>query len=122
MNISEINEAVDNINEAYDEFLQKDRGERYAIARLFEEFDVYNGCDLIEDIIVNMAIGEIIINQDSVFKGNLECIKKSLHQYENVKEVLKKEITEQELGNITFRVTKVLNMLDRMNVDINPHC
>lgn len=122
MDINEINELVENINEAYNEFLEKNRGERYAIARLFEEFDTYNNGDLVEYIIVNLAIGEIIIKQDSVFKGNLECIKKTLQKYENLKEDLKKEITEQELCNLTFRVTKVLNMLDKMNVDTNPHC
>lgn len=119
MNINEINELVENINEAYNEFLEKNRGERYAIARLFEEFDTYNNGDLVEDIIVNMAIGEIVIEQDSIFKGNLECIKKSLHKYETVKEELKKEITEQELEKIAFRVTKVLNILDKMNVYTN---
>jgi glutathionyl-hydroquinone reductase len=122
MDINEINELVENINEAYNEFIEKNRGERYAIARLFEEFDTYNNGELAEDIVVNMAIGEIIIEQDSVFKGNLECIKKSLHKYENVKEELKKEITEQELEQITVRVNKVLNMLEKMNIDTNPHC
>lgn len=121
MDINDINELVENINEAYKEFMEKDRGERYAIARLFEEFDTYNNGDLVEDIVVNMAIGEIIIEQDSVFKGNLECIKKSLNKYENVKEELKNEITEQGLEEITIRVNNVLNMLEKMNIDTNPY-
>ncbi|MDB2152536.1 Imm3 family immunity protein [Clostridium butyricum] len=122
MDINDINELIENINEAYNEFLEKKRGERYAIARLFEEFDTYNNGDLVEDIIVNMTIGELIIKQDSVFNGNLECIKKSLEIDENAKEELKKGITEQELDKIVFRVTKVLNMLDKMKVDTNPKC
>lgn len=122
MDINDINELIENINEAYNEFLEKKRGERYAIARLFEEFDTYNNGDLVEDIIVNMTIGELIIKQDSVFNGNLECIKKSLEIDENAKEEPKKGITEQELDKIVFRVTKVLNMLDKMKVDTNPKC
>lgn len=121
MDINEINELVENINESYKEFMEKNRGERYAIARLFEEFDTYNNGDLAEDFVVNMAIGEIIIEQDSVFKGNLECIKKSLNKYENIKDELKNEITEQELKEITIRVNNVLNMLEKMNVDTNPY-
>lgn len=122
MDINEINELIENINESYNEFLQKNRGERYAIARLFEEFHMYNNGDLIEDIIVNIVIGELIIKQDSVFKGTLECIKKSLQRYENAKEELKKGITEQELDKIVLRVTKVLSMLDKMSIDTNPKC
>ena len=119
MNINQINELVENINEAYNEFIEKNRGERYAIARLFEEFDTYNNGDLVEDIVTNMAIGEIVIEQDSVFIGNLQCIKKSLQKYENIKEELKNEITEQELVEITVSVNKVLNMLDKMSIDSN---
>lgn len=122
MNINEINELVENINEAYNEFIEKNRGERYAIARLFEEFDTYNNGDLLEDIVINMAIGEIVKKQDSVFIGNLECIKKSLEKYENIKEELKNEITKQELEEITVRVNKVLNMLGKMRIDINSRC
>lgn len=122
MNINEINELVENINEAYNEFIEKNRGERYAIARLFEEFGTYNNGDLVEDIVINMAIGEIVIEQESVFIGNLECIKKSLGKYENVKEELKNEISEQELSEITVRINRVLNILDKMSIDTNSHC
>ena len=42
----------------------------------------------IDDIITNMAIGELVIKQDSVFIGNLQCIKKSLMIFDNLKEEL----------------------------------
>ena len=60
----------------------------------------------IDDIITNMAIGELVIKQDSVFIGNLQCIKKSLMIFDNLKEELETEITEIELNDIASRVKK----------------
>ncbi len=121
MDINELNELIDDINEAYNEFVEQNRGERYAIARLFDEFDTM-GSEDIDDIITNMAIGELIIKQDSVFIGNLQCIKKSLMNFDNLKNELKTEITEKELNNIESRIKKVLEMLDTMKVTTDPNC
>ena len=67
----EYNELLEAIQDTYEQLLDEDRGYRYAIARLADEFDHLGE---IEDIIVDTAIGEIAIEHDKVFVGRIEGI------------------------------------------------
>ena len=72
------NELFDAIQETYEELLDEDKGYRYAIAKLAEEFD---NLGKIEDIIVDTTIGEIVIGHDKVFIGRIEGITKRLSMF-----------------------------------------
>lgn len=60
----EYNELFHAIREAYEELLDEERGYRYAIAKLADEFD---NLGKIEGVIVDTAIGEIAVDYHIVF-------------------------------------------------------
>ncbi|MFB5282121.1 Imm3 family immunity protein [Peribacillus sp. Hz7] len=110
------NELFEVIQEDYQEYLNKNRGNRYAIARAFNEnLDMGN----IEGFIVYTAIGEILITHDKVFNGYLEAITNKLNSF-NPKEA-SGELTAVEIENLSKRIKEVLEGLNHVEVDYKPN-
>lgn len=111
----EYNELFDAIQETYEELLDEDRGYRYAIAKLADEFD---NLGKIEDVIVDTAIGEIAIGHEKVFVGRIEGITKRLSMF-NPQEA-GDELTLEEIKDLSRRINKVIEGLKNVEVDYNP--
>lgn len=111
----EYNELFDAMQETYEELLDEDRGYRYAIAKLADEFD---NLGKIEDVIVDTAIGEIAIGDEKVFVGRIEGIKKRLSMF-NPQEA-EDELTLEEIKDLSRRINKVIEGLRNAEVDYNP--
>jgi Flp pilus assembly CpaF family ATPase len=111
----EYNELFDAIQETYEELLDEDRGYRYAIAKLADEFD---NLGKIEDVIVDTAIGEIAIGHEKVFIGRIEGIIKRLSMF-NPQEA-GDELTLEEIKDLSRRINKVIEGLKNVEVDYNP--
>jgi Flp pilus assembly CpaF family ATPase len=111
----EYHELFDAIQETYEELLDEDRGYRYAIAKLADEFD---NLGKIEDVIVDTAIGEIAIGHDKVFVGRIEGITKRLSMF-NPQEA-EDELTLEEIKDLSRRINKVIAGLKNVEVEYNP--
>ncbi|AGN37669.1 Imm3 family immunity protein [Bacillus paralicheniformis] len=111
----EYNELFDAIQETYEELLDEDRGHRYAIAKLADEFD---NLGTIEDVIVDTAIGEILIGQDKVFVGRINGITNRLSRF-NPQEA-EGELALEEIKDLSRRINKVIEGLKNVEVDYNP--
>ncbi len=111
----EYNELFDAIQETYEELLDEDRGYRYAITKLADEFD---NLGKIEDVIVDTAIGEIVIGHEKVFVGRIEGITKRLSMF-NPQEA-EDELTLDEIKDLSRRINKVIEGLRNAEVDFNP--
>lgn len=111
----EYNELFSAIQETYEELLDEDRGYRYAIAKLADEFD---NLGKIEDVIVDTAIGEIAIGHEKVFIGRIEGITKRLSKF-NPQEA-GDELTLEEIKDLLRRINKVIAGLKNVEVDYNP--
>ena len=110
----EYNELFDAIQETYEELLDEDRGYRYAIAKLADEFDKLGK---IEDVIVDTAIGEIAIGHEKVFVGRIEGITKRLSMF-NPQEA-EDELTLEEIKDLSRRINKAIEGLRNAEVDYN---
>lgn len=110
------NELFETIQEVYQEFLSQNRGHSHAIARLADDF---NNLGKIEDIIVDVAIGEILITYDKVFVGYVEGITKRLSMFKEAD--VTNELTDEELADLTMRLEKVLDGLSKAEIDYNPY-
>ncbi|HZH62703.1 MAG TPA: Imm3 family immunity protein [Metabacillus sp.] len=111
----EYNELFEAIQETYEELLDEDRGYRYAIAKLADEFD---NLGKIEDIIVDTAIGEILIRHGKGFVGRIEGITKRLSKF-NQKEA-QDDLEIEEINDLSSRINKVIEGLKNVEVDYNP--
>ena len=111
----EYNELFGAVQETYEELLDEKRGYRYAVAKLADEFD---NLGKIEDIIVDTAIGEIIISHDKVYIGRIEGITKRLSMF-NPQDA-EDELTLQEIKDLSRRINKVIDGLNNVEVDYNP--
>ncbi|MFP9128852.1 Imm3 family immunity protein [Niallia sp. BSM11] len=109
------NELFETIQEVYKEFLSQNRGHRHAIARIVDDF---NNLGKIEDIIVDVAIGEILITYDSVFVGYVEGITKRLSMF-NPKGA-EAELTLEEITDLSRRINRVIEGLKNAKVGYNP--
>ncbi|KMT63015.1 Imm3 family immunity protein [Paenilisteria newyorkensis] len=99
-------ELFEAINESYVEFLANGRGEKFAVARAFNE---YADMGIIEDIITDVAIGEILLSQDKVFIGYMEGITSRLSEVK--KDNLKNELSSEEIENLLGRIAVVITEL-----------
>lgn len=111
----EYNELFDAIQETYEELLDENRGYRYAIAKLANEF---NNLGNIEDLIVDTAIGEITIGHDKVFIGRIEGITKRLSMF--TPQEVGNELTLEELNDLSRRINKVIDGLKNVEVEYDP--
>ena len=121
--ISEINEMIDYICDSYQEYISMNRGERYAVARIFDEYDVYEDDDesIVEDVVTMLAIGEMIIDNNCLYIQTVERMKKSLCKVEMFKNILKNEIKEDELNNLLMRIKKVEDALFSVEITNAPN-
>ncbi|MED4651215.1 hypothetical protein COM13_09475 [Bacillus pseudomycoides] len=109
------NELFETIQGVDKEFLSQNRGHRHTIARIVDDF---NNLGKIEDIIVDVAIGEILITYDKVFIGYVEGITKTLSLF-NPQEA-EGELTSEEINDLSRRINKVIEGLKNAEVDYNP--
>lgn len=103
----EYNELFHAIREAYEE-----RGYRYAIAKLADEFD---NLGKIEGVIVDTAIGEIAVDYHIVFVGRIEGITKRLSMF-NPQEA-EGELTVEEIKDLLGRINNVIEGLKNVKSD-----
>ncbi|WHY27086.1 Imm3 family immunity protein [Bacillus wiedmannii] len=108
----EYNELFHAIREAYEELLNEERGYRYAIAKLADEFD---NVGKIEDVIVDTAIGEIAVNHHMVFVGRVKGITKRLSMF-NLQEA-EGELTVEEIKDLSIRINNVIEELKNVKSD-----
>ncbi|WP_243523085.1 Imm3 family immunity protein [Bacillus pseudomycoides] len=111
----EYNELFETINEAYNDFLTLDRGQKDAIARTSYE---YINLGEIEDVIVDTAIGEILLTHDKVFIRYIEGITKRLSKFNPLDAM--GELTQEEIRDLSNRIHKVLESLEEVEIDYNP--
>ncbi|EJQ45765.1 hypothetical protein IEE_02143 [Bacillus cereus BAG5X1-1] len=107
----EYNELFNAIQEAYEELLDEERGYRYAIAKLADEFD---NLGKIEDVIVDTAIGEIAVDHNIVFVGRIEGIIQRLSML-NPQEA-EGELTVEEIKDLSRRINNVIEGLKNIKV------
>jgi len=107
----EYNELFNTIQEAYEELLDEERGYRYAIAKLADEFD---NLGKIEDVIVDTAIGEIAVDHNIVFVGRIKGITKRLSMF-NPQEA-EGELTVEEIKDLLRRINNVIEGLKNIKV------
>lgn len=112
----EYNEIFEAINEDYDDYLKLNRGHEYAIARTVND---YINLGKIEDLIVDTAIGEILLSKNKVFIGYVEGITKRLSMFEDLDAI--SELTHEELADLTNRIENVLDGLSKVEKDYNPN-
>ncbi|EDX69762.1 MULTISPECIES: Imm3 family immunity protein [Bacillus] len=108
----EYNELFHAIREVYEELLDEERGYRYAIAKLADEFD---NLGKIEDVIVDTAIGEIAVNHHMVFVGRIKGITKRLSMF-NLQEA-EGELTVEEIKDLSIRINNVIEGLKNVKSD-----
>ncbi|MBC1273892.1 Imm3 family immunity protein [Listeria booriae] len=108
-------ELFEAINESYEEFLANGRGEKFAVARAFNE---YENMGKIEDIITDVAIGVILASHDKVFIGYIEGITGRLSEVG--KKDLKNELSDGEIENLLGRIATVIRDLRNKPIDSNP--
>lgn len=111
----EYNELFDAIHEDYIDYVNLDRGYRYAIARLVDE---YWNLGRVEDVVVFTAIGEILITHNKVFVGNVERITEYLGKF-NFQDAAD-ELTRDEIEDLSNRIIKVLEGIKQVEIDYNP--
>ncbi len=108
----EYNELFHAIREAYEELLDEERGYRYAIAKLADEFD---NLGKIEGVIVDTVIGEIaVVDHHIVFVGRIEGITKRLSMF-NPQEA-EGELTVEEIKDLLGRINNVIEGLKNVKV------
>ncbi|KAA0779173.1 hypothetical protein DT250_00765 [Bacillus sp. AR2-1] len=108
----EYNELFHAIREVYEELLDEERGYRYAIAKLADEF---NNLGKIEDVIVDTAIGEIAVDHHMVFVGRIKGITKRLSMF-NLQEA-EGELTVEEIKDLSIRINNVIEGLKNVKSD-----
>ena len=108
----EYNELFHVIREAYEELLDEERGNHYAIAKLADEFD---NLGKIEDVIVDTAIGEIAVNHHMVFVGRVKGITKRLSMF-NLQEA-EGELTVEEIKDLSIKINNVIEELKNVKSD-----
>ena len=120
--INEIDEMFEYIRLAYEKFINTGNGIRYAVARIFDEYDVYEDDDdaIVEDVITILAISELIINNESLYINTVKRIQKSFDNIDKFQAIIKEQITEIELQNLLSRIHKIENALTSVQITDNP--
>ncbi|GIN64610.1 MULTISPECIES: Imm3 family immunity protein [Bacillus] len=114
----EYSELLEAVREIYDNLLNEDRGYKYAIARTFYEFETVCNEGKTENLLVHLAIGEIILTHPKVFVGVVDTIKKELASID-MKE-LEKELLSEDVDNLLTRINHVNNKLNNVLLDYDP--
>ncbi|MCF7619669.1 Imm3 family immunity protein [Bacillus sonorensis] len=114
----EYSELLEAVREIYDNLLNEDRGYKYAIARTFYEFETVCNEGKTENLLVHLAIGEIILTHPKVFVGVVDTIKKELASID-MKE-LEKELSSEDVDNLLTRINHVNNKLNNVLLDYDP--
>lgn len=112
-------ELLNAVKETYDDFIKEDRNDRLAVAKTFYEFETVCNEGKTENLLVHVALGEIIRTHEKVFVGNYEAIKKELetvdvNQFQN-------ELTSEEMKDLLNRIKKVLDDIENVQIDDDPN-
>ena len=94
----EYNELLESVNEVYGNLLNEERGYKYATGRTFYEFETVCNEGETENLLVHLAIGEIILGHPKVFVGVVDAIKKELGNIKS--EYLDNELSPEEVEDL----------------------
>ncbi|PFD97133.1 hypothetical protein COE15_08655 [Bacillus cereus] len=111
----EYNELIEAVKEVYDNMLNEDRGYKYATARTFYEFETVCNEGETENLLVHLAIGEIIVTHPKVFVGVVDTIKKELGNID--RKELEKELVSEEVEDLLTRISNVNHKLKNVIQD-----
>ncbi|SDY78913.1 Imm3 family immunity protein [Bacillus sp. 166amftsu] len=111
----EYNELIEAVKEVYDNMLNEDRGYKYATARTFYEFETVCNEGETENLLVHLAIGEIIVTHPKVFVGVVDTIKKELGSID--RKELEKELVSEEVEDLLTRISNVNHKLKNVIQD-----
>ena len=97
----EYNELMEAVKNTYLRFLSTDQVKKHVIAKLVNE---YANMGKLEDIIVDVAIGEIMIEQRIMLEGSFNAIRKNFKEFDtaNAKDELSEKETE-DLASTAWR-------------------
>ncbi|PEE40895.1 Imm3 family immunity protein [Bacillus pseudomycoides] len=115
----EYNELIEAVKEMYDNMLNKDRGYKYATARTFYEFETVCNEGKMENLLVHLAIGEIVVTHPKVFVGVVDTIKKELGSID--RKELEKELLSEEVEDLLTRINNVNHKLNNVILDYDPN-
>lgn len=92
-----LDKMMASINSIYRRYLDTDRGEQYALARLWEDY--YDEDPDEEMIIYNMIIAKINLEQQTITSNNWKCISRAIEYYEKNKEKVEIVYSKKDLSN-----------------------
>ncbi|WP_210367739.1 Imm3 family immunity protein [Bacillus sp. REN3] len=115
----EYNELLESVNDVYLDLLNEKRGYKYAIARTFYEFETVCNEGETENLLVHLAIGEIVLAHPKVFVGVVDSIKKALG-HTNI-EHLENELAPEEIEDLFTRKNNVINGINKVEIDYDPN-
>lgn len=121
--IFEINEMFEYISESYQEYINLGRGERYAVARIFDEYDMFDDDleSVVDDMITMLAIGELIINNECLYVKTVERLKKAYGNKQLFIDALRNQITESELNDLLERIKRIESGLADITITDDPN-
>ncbi|MGG0763462.1 Imm3 family immunity protein [Bacillus paramycoides] len=115
----EYNELIEAVKEMYDNMLNEDRGYKYATARTFYEFETVCNEGKMENLLVHLSIGEIVVTHPKVFVGVVDTIKKELGSID--RKELEKELLSEEVEDLLTRINNVNHKLNNVILDYDPN-
>ena len=108
------NELTEALQVSYQRHLSLNRGEKYAIVLTAEDF--FN-MGKVEDLIVDVVIGELMIEQEVGIESYMNAIGQRLSVFDVT--TAKDELTEEELRDLTHRIKNVLAGFKTLKVNSN---
>jgi len=115
----EYNELLESVKEVYNNLLSEDRGYKYATARTFYEFETVCNEGKTENLLVHLAIGEIVLGHPKVFVGVVDTIKKELETTDKYN--LENELSLEEVEDFLRRLNNVTNRINEVELDYDPN-
>lgn len=112
------NELLESVNEMYGNLLNEKKGYKYAVARTFYEFETVCNEGETENLLVHLAMGEIILKNSKVFVGAVNAIKKEIGNI-NI-EYLEEELSTEEIKDLLKRINNVSNRINEVVLDYDP--
>ena len=103
-NYYEYEEITRDIRDSYQDLISQNEGKERAIIRIYHDFD---NMGKVEDIIVDVAVGELMIEEKVRLAKSINFISKNLSAFDPA--IVGDELTKEEFEDLTRRIENVLN-------------